>query len=108
MLARNEAVDMVASEAEWEPVRVHMVERALEEHPQAVAAFEASYTSYTDGELEAQAETLLATHATVLVTKTMDNDEAALICWERAVSARGERWSRERAVSDETVTEVAD
>ena len=96
LLARNEAVGMVASEAEWEPVRVHVVGRALEEHPQAVIAFGASYTSYTDGELEARAGTLLAAHATVLVTPTMDNDEAARICWERAVSARGERWARER------------
>ena len=100
MLARNEAVGMVASEAEWEPVRVHVVGRALEEHPQAVVAFGASYTNYTDGELEARVGTLLAAHATVLVTPTMGNDEAALICWERAVSARGERWARERVDFD--------
>lgn len=100
LLARNEAVGMVASEAEWEPVRVHVVGRALEEHPQAVVAFGASYTNYTDGELEARVGTLLAAHATVLVTPTMGNDEAALICWERAVSARGERWARERVDFD--------
>lgn len=96
LLARNEAVGMVASEAEWEPVRVHVVGRALEEHPQAVIAFGASYTNYTEPMLEARAETLLAGHSTVLVTPTMDDDETTRICWERAVSARGERWARER------------
>lgn len=100
LLARNEVVGMVASEAEWEPVRVHVVERALEEHPQAVVAFGASYTSYTESMLEARVETLLAGQSAVLVTPTMDDDETARICWERAVSARGERWAHGRADFD--------
>lgn len=100
LLARNEAVGMKASEVEWEPVRAHVVKRVFEEHPQAIIAFGASYTSYTESMLEARVETLLAGHSTVLVTPTMNDGETARICWERAAYSRGADWARERADFD--------
>lgn len=37
LIQRNSEIGWLASESEWEPVRAHIVERTLEDHPEAVA-----------------------------------------------------------------------
>lgn len=93
LIERNAAVGMVESEAEWEHVRVHALSRVVADHPQSVIALGASYTSYTDPDHKAAAKAILDDHEVILVTPSLDDDRAAVRCWQRALKSRGHTWS---------------
>lgn len=97
LIRRNEEVGMLASEAEWEDVREYAVRRVLDGHDQAVVALGASYTGYTEPAHAEGVRQTLADHMPILLTPSNDDDEAARICWDRAVADRGREWAEARA-----------
>lgn len=101
LIRRNNEIGMLESEHEWEPVRAHIVERALQDWGDDRAiALGASYTGYTDPVCEERVRRALSGHFVVLVCPSTDADESARICWERAVASRGQEWADQRADFD--------
>ena len=96
LVRRNSEVGMLASEHEWEHVRVHAVERVLTDFPNATIAFGASYTSYTDESLREQVSAALSDHRVVLVCPSPDDAVSSHICRARAVESRGATWVEDR------------
>lgn len=96
LIRRNREVGMLASEHEWEHVRVHAVERVLADFPNATIAFGASYTSYTDESLRERVSATLSDHRIVLVCPSPDDAVSSHICHTRAVESRGATWVEDR------------
>lgn len=96
LVRRNHEIGMLASEHEWEHVRVHAVERVLADFPNATIALGASYTSYTDESLGVRASEALSGHRIILVCPDGDDAVSSHICRARAVESRGAEWVEER------------
>lgn len=97
LIRRNAEIGMLASEREWEPTRVHAVERVLADFPDAVIALGASYTGYTSRGRSERVRRALSEHEVVLMTPSDDDGETEVICWKRAIADRGLAWAEDRA-----------
>lgn len=84
------AVGRVAAEREWEPARIHAVERVVKDHPGAVIAFGAGHTSYTDpAYLERLRDALTRPLAVVRLSPSADRDLALRVLRTRSIAATG-------------------
>lgn len=93
LLERDRAVGWVASEREWEPARAHAVERVLAEHPEAVIALGAGYTSFTEPRYAARVRAALAPVPHVVhLLPSPDPRQSVAILRARAVESRGRDW----------------
>lgn len=93
LLERDDAVGWAAAEREWEPARAHAVARAVAEHPDAVIALGAGYTSFTDPACAEQVRRALAPVPDVIhLLPSPDPVRSATVLRERAVAARGKDW----------------
>ncbi|MCP2264714.1 shikimate kinase [Promicromonospora thailandica] len=93
LLARDEAVGWLAAEAEWEPARAHAVERVLGDHPGAVVALGAGYTSFTDAAHGERVRAALGRAGHVVhVRPSPDPARCVAVLRERARRTRGRDW----------------
>ncbi|MFI2366327.1 shikimate kinase [Promicromonospora sp. NPDC019610] len=93
LLERDDAVGWAAAEREWEPARAHAVRRVVEEHPEAVIAFGAGYTSFTDPQHADQVRRALAPVPDVVhLVPSPDPERSVTVLRERAVASRGKDW----------------
>lgn len=98
LLERNQEVDMLDSEMEWEPARAHAVLRSLEDHPTGVLALGAAYTNYLNFELFEKVKVALecTPRPIVLVTPSLDEQTCREITEQRAWNTRGPDWVIQR------------
>lgn len=93
LLERDEAVGWLASEREWEPARAHAVERVLADHPGAVIALGAGYTSFHDPQYSARVRAALAQIPHVIhLLPSVDPERSVAILRARAIESRGRDW----------------
>ncbi|WP_051432710.1 shikimate kinase [Promicromonospora kroppenstedtii] len=93
LLERDDAVGWAAAEREWEPARAHAVQRAVAEHPDAVIALGAGYTSFTDPAWAEEVRRTLAPVPDVIhLLPSPDPERSVTVLRERAISARGKDW----------------
>ena len=93
LLERDDAVGWAAAEREWEPARAHAVARAVGDHPDAVIALGAGYTSFTDPACAEQVCRALAPVPDVIhLLPSPDPERSVTVLRERAVAARGKDW----------------
>lgn len=94
---RNSEVGMKASESEWEEIRAHCVSRILEDFPNSVVSFGASFTDYTKSEFEESVrQTLLRdSRPVILLLPLLCRHKSIAVSKERA-SQRGDNWVKDR------------
>ena len=93
LLQRDEAVGWAAAEREWEPARAHAVQRAVADHPDAVIALGAGYTSFTRPEHAEQVRQALAPVPDVIhLLPSPDPERSVAVLRERAIASRGKDW----------------
>lgn len=93
LLQRDEAVGWAAAEREWEPARAHAVQRAVADHPDAVIALGAGYTSFTSPEHAEQVRQALAPIPDVIhLLPSPDPKRSVAVLRERAIASRGTDW----------------
>jgi shikimate kinase len=93
LLERDDAVGWATAEREWEPARAHAVRRAVEDHPDAVIALGAGYTSFTDPACAEQVRQALAPVLDVVhLLPSPDPERSVTVLRERAITARGNDW----------------
>lgn len=93
LLQRDEAVGWAAAEREWEPARAHAVQRAVADHPDAVIALGAGYTSFTSPEHAEQVRQALAPIPDVIhLLPSPDPKRSVAVLRERAIAGRGKDW----------------
>lgn len=93
VIRRSAEIGRVAAEREWEPVRAHAVERAIEDHPRAVLALGAGHTSFTDVGCFARVQAALAGVVHIaLVLPTKDRDESLAVLRRRSIETKGTDW----------------
>jgi shikimate kinase len=114
LLERDEAVGWAAAEREWEPARAHAVERTVADHPEAVIALGAGYTSFTTPGHADQVRRALAPVPDVIhLVPSPDPARSVVVLRERAVASRGKDWIIDgqdwiaRWVADPLAAEVA-
>lgn len=84
------AVGRIAAEPEWEPARIHAVERVVEDHPGAVIAFGAGHTSYTDPAYQERLRDALAPPLHVVrLSPSADRDQALRVLRSRSIATTG-------------------
>jgi hypothetical protein len=93
LLERDQAVGWTAAEREWEPARAHAAQRAVADHPEAVIAFGAGYTSFTSPDCADQVRRALAPVPAVIRLLPSPNPERSIaVLRERAIASRGKDW----------------
>lgn len=93
LLERDDAVGWAAAEREWEPARAHAVRRTVVDHPDAVIALGAGYTSFTDAACAEQVRHTLAPVPDVIhLLPSPDPERSVTVLRERAIAARGKDW----------------
>lgn len=93
LLERDDAVGWAAAEREWEPARAHAVHRVVEDHPEAVIAFGAGYTSFTGPEHADRVRRALAPVPDVVhLLPSRDPERSVTVLRERAIASRGKDW----------------
>ncbi|GHH67617.1 shikimate kinase [Promicromonospora soli] len=93
LLERDQAVGWAAAEREWEPARAHAVQRAVADHPDAVIAFGAGYTSFTSPACADQVRRALAPIPDVIhLLPSPDPERSVAVLRERAIASRGKDW----------------
>jgi shikimate kinase len=93
LLQRDEAVGWAAAEREWEPARAHAVQRAVADHPDAVIALGAGYTSFTSPQHAEQVRQALAPVPDVIhLLPSPDAERSVAVLRERAIASRGKDW----------------
>ncbi|MGW2095933.1 shikimate kinase [Promicromonospora sukumoe] len=93
LLERDDAVGWAVAEREWEPARAHAVQRVVEDHPEAVIAFGAGYTSFTGASHAARVRRALAPVPDVVhLLPSPDPARSVAVLRERAVTSRGKDW----------------
>lgn len=93
LLERDKAVGWVESEREWEPARAHAVERVLADHPGAVIAFGAGYTSFTEPQYADRVRAALAQVPHVIhLLPSPDPERSVAILRARAIESRDRDW----------------
>ncbi|PUB24486.1 shikimate kinase [Promicromonospora sp. AC04] len=114
LLERDEAVGWAAAEREWEPARAHAVQRTIADHPDAVIALGAGYTSFTSADHAQQVRLALAPIPDVIhLLPSPDPERSVTVLRERAIRSRGKDWIIEgddwiaRWVADTLAGEVA-
>jgi shikimate kinase len=114
LLERDEAVGWAGAEREWEPARAHAVERVVADHPDAVIALGAGYTSFTAPEYADRVRRALALVPDVVhLVPSPDPARSVTVLRGRATASRGKDWIIEghdwiaRWVADPLAAEVA-
>lgn len=93
LVERDKAVGWLASEREWEPARVHAVERAIDDYPGAVIALGAGYTSFTEPAYEDRVRAALERVGHVVhLLPSPDPERSVAILRDRAIRSRGRDW----------------
>jgi cytidylate kinase len=93
LAARATEVGRLAAEREWEPARVHALERAVAAHPGAVVAAGAGHTSVTRADLADRVRAVLApVRHVVLVLPSPDRAASLAELRRRCVVAKGRDW----------------
>lgn len=98
LLQRNRETSIFASEIEWEPARMHAVQRGLDDHPTGILALGAACTNYTDNERFVHVRAALESdpRPVVLITPSLDEQECEGLTQSRAWNTRGSEWVVDR------------
>lgn len=97
LIYRNSEVGMQASESEWEEIRAHCVSRILEDFPNSVISFGASFTDYTDPQFEDSVRRTLLNdpRPVILLLPLLCRQKSIAVSQERAAQ-RGVDWVEDR------------
>lgn len=91
---RSATAGLLAAEREWEPARLHAVERVVAANPGGIIALGAGHSHYQRPELFEQVRAALrpAAHV-VLVLPSPDTERSVRILRDRSVIVNGTAWS---------------
>ncbi|YCK33262.1 hypothetical protein ACNF49_03900 [Actinomadura sp. ATCC 39365] len=92
--SRIRAVGRVAAEREWEPARVHAVERVVADHPDTIVALGAGHSHYTRPELFLRVQAALApVEHVVLVLPCAEEGRAVEVLRRRSLATKSTDWT---------------
>jgi shikimate kinase len=91
--ARAASVGRLAAENEFQTARAHAVERAVAEYPEAVVAFGAGHSSFTERRLLDRVQVALRpVEHVVFVLPSSDLERSIRLLRQRSLHNRGESW----------------
>lgn len=96
LIELNSTMGMLASESEWERIRVHAIKRTLEDYSNSVISLGASFTQYTKETYKDRVKQYIKGNHVIGLTASYSCIDSKKIHQERALESRGNKWVQDR------------